>query len=89
MIEETLEYDTIRYNPEIEGFEAAVRIRDKAWAYSYPVQLKAPLHADYAMVARGLIQKAREQHSSGASGLRSKTFLLASFLGNEPRALAA
>jgi hypothetical protein len=73
MMTETLEYDTIRYNPEHESFEAVVRIHDLAWVYSYPVSLKAHLQADYALVARGLVQKAREQHLSNISALRSQT----------------
>lgn len=69
---EALAFDTIRYNPEIEGFEASVRVRDAVWVYNYPVHVKAPLHADYALVARSLVQKAREQHKSQTNMLHSQ-----------------
>ncbi len=72
MIIEALAFDTIRYNPEIEGFEASVRIRDEVWVYNYPVHVKAPLHADYALVARSLVQKARDQHESQTKTLYSQ-----------------
>ena len=84
MIIEALAYDTIRYNPEIEGFEASVRIRDALWVYNYPVHVKAPLHADYALVARSLIQKARAEHRAQTRKLRSQTLRAA-----QPTALAA
>ncbi|WP_338549930.1 hypothetical protein [Roseovarius phycicola] len=72
MIIEALAFDTIRYNPEIEGFEASVRIRDAVWMYNYPVHIKAPLTADYALVARGLMQRAREQHKASKKPLFSQ-----------------
>ncbi|MEL7257017.1 MAG: hypothetical protein AAFN80_04145 [Pseudomonadota bacterium] len=72
MIIEALAFDTIRYNPEIEGFEASVRIRDAVWVYNYPVHIKAPLQADYALVASSLVQKARDQHNSQVKTMRSQ-----------------
>jgi len=68
---EKLEFDAIRYNPELEAFEAAVRIHDSGHIFRYPVHLKAPLNADYALIARGLTQKASSKHLKKAHVLRS------------------
>ncbi len=68
---EKLEFDAIRYNPELESFEAAVRIHDSGHVYRYPVHLRAPLNAEYALIARGLTQKASLRHASKGHQLRS------------------
>jgi len=68
---EKLEFDAIRYNPEFEAFEAAVRIYDSGHIFRYPVHLNAPLNAEYALVARGLTQKASLRHTQKAHDLRS------------------
>ena len=59
---ETLEFEAIRYNPESEGFEATLRVHDQNEVFAYPVQIRAPLTADYAIVARGLTLKAIALH---------------------------
>ncbi|WP_135507344.1 hypothetical protein [Roseovarius aestuariivivens] len=73
---ETLEFDAIRYNPELQGFEAEIRIRDGAETLSYPAFIRAPLTADYALVARGLTQKALALHKGHGKGqrLRLRTY---------------
>lgn len=68
---EKLELDAIRYNPELEGFEAAVRIHDSGHIFRYPTFLQAPLHADPALIARGLTQKAATKHRNKGHALRS------------------
>lgn len=70
---EKLEFDAIRYNPELEAFEAAVRIHESGHVFRYPVHLKAPLNADYALIARGLTEKARTRHTQKSHDLRSYT----------------
>lgn len=68
---EKLEFDAIRYNPELQGFEAAVRIFDGGHIFRYPTFITAPLNADTALVARGLVQKATTKHSGKSHMLRS------------------
>jgi hypothetical protein len=68
---EKLEFDAIRYNPELEAFEAAVRIHESGHIFRYPVHLKAPLNAEYAFIARGLTHKASLRHTHKAHDLRS------------------
>lgn len=67
---EKLQLERIRYNPECEAFEALVRIHDAGVTLSYPVHIFAPLHADFAVVARGLTRKAKVLHQSRDCDLR-------------------
>lgn len=67
---EKLELDQIHYNPERAAFEALVRIHDDGETLSYPVHVAAPLHADFALIARGLTRKAKVLHQSRQGGLR-------------------
>lgn len=75
MINAQIKYDTIRYNPELEGFEAAVCIRENAYIFTYPVSIKAPLKTDYTLVARGLIEKAEGKHGSKRKTMRSQILM--------------
>lgn len=61
----------IRYNPERAGFEALVTIHDGAVDYRYPGFVAAPMHAEYALITRGLSERALAAHRSGAPGLRA------------------
>lgn len=70
MTSDCLNLGEIRYNPELAAFEALVRILDNGDVFSYPVQLHAPLQADFSVIARGLTQKARNAHDAPAPGLR-------------------
>lgn len=65
-----LTLDEIRYNPERGAFEAQVRIRQGDDWFSYPAQVCAPLHADYALVMRGLVADAESAHRRKRAGLR-------------------
>ena len=65
-----LTLDEIRYNPERGAFEAQVRIRQGDDWFSYPAQVSAPLHADYAHVMRGLVEDAEAAHRGKGAGLR-------------------
>ena len=65
-----LTLDEIRYNPERGAFEAQVRIRQGDDWFSYPAQVCAPLHADYALVMRGLVADAEAAHRGKRAGLR-------------------
>lgn len=69
---EKIQFDKVRYNPERGAFETLVVLHDDGKTYSYPVQLSAPLNAEYAFVARGLAEAARRAHLSGTSGLRAR-----------------
>ncbi|MEX1234301.1 MAG: hypothetical protein WEB56_04860 [Roseovarius sp.] len=64
---EKIQFDNVRYNPEIGAFETLVKIHDHGQTYSYPAQVAAPLHAEYGIIARGLAQAASKAHK-GASG---------------------
>lgn len=66
-----LEFAAIRYNPELEGFEAALRIHDDGVVFTYPVFLRAPIQASYALIARGLKEKAHAMHRSKQRMMRS------------------
>ena len=70
MASEILNLGKIRYNPELGAFEALVRIFDAGEVYAYPVYLRAPLNAEFDVIARGLTQKARRAHRSPATDLR-------------------
>lgn len=67
---EKLHLDQIRYNPERGAFEALVRIHDGGALYAYPAHVTAPLHADFALIAKGLAQKATAHHKAARPGLR-------------------
>ena len=67
---EKLHLDDVRYNPEISGFEALVRIHDNGAVFSYPCQVSAPLHADFKLISRRLAQKAKASHKAPSPILR-------------------
>ncbi|UXX82025.1 hypothetical protein [Roseovarius pelagicus] len=67
---EKIQFDDIRYNPEIGAFETLVRVHDGGQGYSYPVRVAAPLHAEYGLIARGLSEAARRAHRRGNPMLR-------------------
>lgn len=67
---EKIQFEDIRYNPEIGAFETLVRVHDGTRDYSYPVHMTAPLHADYGIVTRGLAEAARRAHRRGKPALR-------------------
>ena len=69
---EKLHLDDIRYNPENGAFEALVHIHDADARISYPVDLKAPLTAEFAHIAHGLSTKAAEAHRNQTARLRSR-----------------
>lgn len=64
---EKIQFDDVRYNPEIGAFETLVKIHDQGQTFSYPASVAAPLHAEYGLIVRGLSQAARKAHK-GASG---------------------
>lgn len=59
---EALRFTEIRYNPESAAFEARVALHDNGTVYIYPVHLRAPLNADFNVLARGLADKAKRMH---------------------------
>ncbi|SLN72321.1 hypothetical protein ROA7450_04027 [Roseovarius albus] len=67
---EKLHLDDVRYNPELSGFEALVRIHEDGAVYSYPCQVNAPLHADFKIISRRLTQKAKTAHKAPSPILR-------------------
>jgi hypothetical protein len=71
MTADKLRISEVRYNPERTGFEALVTVHDGGQAFRYPAFLAAPLHAEYALVTRGLTERALSAHRSGRHGLRA------------------
>ena len=68
---EKIAFEAVRYNPEIEGFEASVRIREGMLSFIYPVVVKASLNADFDRIARSLKVKAMALHKMENVALRS------------------
>nr|WP_309502411.1 hypothetical protein [uncultured Roseovarius sp.] len=67
---EKIQFEDIRYNPEVSAFETLVRVHEDGQDYSYPARVTAPLHAEYAIVSRGLAEAARRAHRQGKPELR-------------------
>ncbi len=65
-----IQFDKVRYNPEIGAFETLVKIHDLGHTYSYPATVAAPLHAEYGIIARGLAQAASKSHKNAAGKTR-------------------
>ena len=66
---EKLQLTDIHYNAEFEGFETKVAIQDGGDIYVYPVHIRAPITAEFAVIASGLTEKARKQHKAPQRGL--------------------
>jgi hypothetical protein len=62
-----LSVNNLGYNPEEEAFEALVVLNEAGENYAYPVQLRAPLTAEFDFVARKLAEKARQVHRHATS----------------------
>ncbi|MFD0859269.1 hypothetical protein [Roseovarius aquimarinus] len=67
---EKIQFDSVRYNPEIGAFETLVKIHDRGQTFSYPAQVAAPLHAEYGLIVRGLAQAASKAHKNAAGKTR-------------------
>ena len=66
---EKIQFENVRYNPEIGAFETLVKIHDRGQTFSYPAQVVAPLHAESGIIARGLAQAGQNAHKrKNASG---------------------
>lgn len=64
-----LQLTDIHYNAEFECFETKVTIQDGREIFVYPVHINAPITAEFAVIARGLTEKARRQHRAPDKGL--------------------
>lgn len=64
-----LQLTDIHYNAEFECFETKVTIEDGRELFVYPVHIKAPITAEFAVIARGLTEKARKQHRAPNKGM--------------------
>lgn len=67
---EKVKFDDIRYNPEFSAFEANVLVEEQGKRFFYPVSVKAPLNAEFSVIARGLAQKAAQAHRTPSGNLR-------------------
>ncbi len=65
-----IQFENVRYNPEFGAFESLVKIHDQGETFSYPAQVAAPLHAEYAIIVRGLMQAARNTHKKSTGNTR-------------------
>lgn len=63
MKRDKLHFSEIRYNPEFNAFEARATLHDAGIAYVYPVQVLAPLTADFDRIARLLSEKTHKMHA--------------------------
>ena len=68
-----LQVSDVRYNPERSGFEALVRVHDRGETYEYPSHIVAPLQAEFALIARGLVEKAHRAHAAKSPAIRMRT----------------
>lgn len=64
-----LQLTDILYNAEFECFETKVTIQDGTEIFVYPVHMKAPITAEFAVIARGLTEKARQLHRAPHRGM--------------------
>lgn len=64
-----LQLTDIHYNAEFECFETKVTIQEGNEIFVYPVHINAPMTAEFAVIARGLTEKARQAHKSPEKGL--------------------
>lgn len=64
-----LQLTDIHYNAEFECFETKVTIQEGREIFVYPVHINAPMTAEFAMIARGLTEKARKAHMAPEKGL--------------------
>jgi len=67
---EKIQFENVRYNPEIGAFETLVRLHDQGQTFSYPASVAAPLHAEYGIIVRGLAQAARKSHKNASGKTR-------------------
>ena len=64
-----LQLTDIHYNAEFECFETKVTIQEGREIFVYPVHINAPITAEFAVIARGLTEKAKRQHRAPEKGL--------------------
>ncbi|MEM8776938.1 MAG: hypothetical protein AAGF53_18040 [Pseudomonadota bacterium] len=68
---EKIAFEDVRYNPELEGFEASVKVREGFLSFIYPVTVRAPLNAEFETITRSLKVKALSLHKTENVALRS------------------
>lgn len=88
MSEPQLTLGPVRYNPGTGSFETLAEIAHDGARRAYPVDLPAPVTADFAYVMRRLRARALEMHRSGRAPLRL-THAAPAICGGNPPALAA
>ncbi|MRU15352.1 hypothetical protein FDP25_07925 [Roseovarius sp. A21] len=61
----------VRYAPEVPGFSALAHVTEAGVAYRYPVQMAAPLTAEFDTIARALTRRGLSAHRNvSGAGLR-------------------
>jgi len=67
---EKIEFDQVRYNPELSAFETLIRIHDQGRTYTYPTSVKATVFAEFGDITRRLSESAARSHADKYPGLR-------------------
>lgn len=71
MTDVTVTLSRVRYAPEVPGFSALAHVSEAGVRYSYPVQMAAPLTAEFDTIARALTRRGRSAHRHATgTGLR-------------------
>ncbi|QYX56916.1 hypothetical protein K1T73_00400 [Roseovarius sp. SCSIO 43702] len=68
---EKIEFDQVRYNPEVGAFETLIRVREEGRTYSYPTSVTATLYEEFDVIARRLTERAAKAHRAKVPGLHA------------------
>jgi len=61
----------VRYAPEVPGFSALAHVTEEGLRYSYPVQVAAPLTAEFDTIRSALTRRGLSAHRNvSGAGLR-------------------
>jgi hypothetical protein len=71
MTDVSITLSRVRYAPEVPGFSALAHVIQAGVAYSYPVQMTAPLTAEFDTITRALTRQGLTAHrNTSGTGLR-------------------
>ncbi|WP_306152510.1 hypothetical protein [Roseovarius sp. MMSF_3281] len=62
MTEATVTLSRVRYAPEVPGFSALAHVQEAGIDYTYPVQMAAPLTAEFATISHALTRRGLSAH---------------------------
>ena len=64
MIDQKVTLSRVQYAPEGAGFAALAQVHEGGLDYTYPVQMAAPLTAEFDMISRALIRLGLSAHQN-------------------------